>query len=486
MVSSSENIEKPMSETTIQERTEKEKRQREEPESDQPQETAKRRELSPHIQESPTAKGEPSAVKLSTKSGFATATGFASVASTSSIFDQPHSKETTSGVVNDENHTSNNSTDTPKDSRTVPKSGFASATGFGGFASSGGFSSFNSSQPLSGGFSSLLDTSNSRTSIFDTPASTAASQVKSAKQQDDEESNDEQDPAEVVDEEQYVAVKGLEKTDVPTGEETETCIHQIRAKLFAISPNNTAAGWKERGVGTLRVLQLDSRIHDNNPKSRTRLVMRADAVLRVILNMPIHHNYILQPGGESMGEKTIRIFGIEDSVGTWLAIRVGSEKAADELKDVIEECMNKSAESAAAAVAATTTTTTRSGSEIEDDLEVNGETAETHTSETEVNGGEEQEQAAPQGAEHDDNDDDDDDSQEEEEEEDNEEEAEEDNEEEAEEEDDQDDHKAEIKQSPPEPISHHSTDTSNPVEPVTNAETAKSPSSHTIESSSSR
>lgn len=352
MPSASEHIEKPMAETTIQEKIEKEKRQRDELESEQVQEIAKRRELSPTSKDR-----KPELINLPAnpsprKSGFASAIGFASIRSKSNVFDQAPADYTVSAPAESTTTQESQSSTAPATSSAF--SGFAKSSAFSS-ATSGGFSSFTSSQGTeAGAFSSLLNTSNKSSSIFDVATSSTDLATKKSVSHDRENSDDEEEEeAEAVDEEQYIAVKGLSKTQVPTGEETETCLHQVRAKLFAIDPKDTAAGWKERGTGTLRVLQSDTsedspeecKSESRRTKARTRLVMRADAVLRVILNMPLHHKYTVQPGGESMGDKTIRIFGVEDGVGTWFAIKVGSKDAAEDLMEVITNGMRLSLES---------------------------------------------------------------------------------------------------------------------------------------------
>ncbi|CCG84610.1 protein of unknown function [Taphrina deformans PYCC 5710] len=209
---------------------------------------------------------------------------------------------------------------------------FASGSAFGKAQSAGGFASLlsatNSAQPSA--FSSLLHDRTQKSSIFDADAKAPIGKNE-LPGNEDENTDGDADEADGIDEDQYVVVKGLERTTVPTGEEGETCIHLVRAKLYAIDPRAAENGWKERGVGNLRVLQ--------DSEKRTRLVMRADAVLRVILNLPLHPTYKVEHGGESMGEKTIRLFGVEDGLGRWLAIRVSSKKAADELKDLIEKSM---------------------------------------------------------------------------------------------------------------------------------------------------
>ncbi|KAG4091988.1 PH domain-like protein [Neocallimastix lanati (nom. inval.)] len=66
----------------------------------------------------------------------------------------------------------------------------------------------------------------------------------------------------------------FKETDTKTGEEDEECIHSIRAKLYEDENNS----WKERGIGLLKI-----NCNKEN-KSKVRLVMRAEGILRVILN----------------------------------------------------------------------------------------------------------------------------------------------------------------------------------------------------------
>lgn len=73
--------------------------------------------------------------------------------------------------------------------------------------------------------------------------------------------------------------------------------------------------WKERGTGTLRV---------NVPKSpadkrAARLVMRADGILRVILNVALFKGMKCE-----LHEKFVRIVALEDTKPVHYAIKVGT------------------------------------------------------------------------------------------------------------------------------------------------------------------
>lgn len=62
-----------------------------------------------------------------------------------------------------------------------------------------------------------------------------------------------------------------------TGEEDEKNVFQIRSKLYILYDKE--GNWKERGVGLFKL--------NRHTNGRCRLVMRADGVLRVILNVAL-------------------------------------------------------------------------------------------------------------------------------------------------------------------------------------------------------
>ncbi|KAM8867903.1 ran-binding protein 3-like [Synchiropus picturatus] len=70
----------------------------------------------------------------------------------------------------------------------------------------------------------------------------------------------------------------LEKVDIRTGEESERNILQIKCKLYIFE--KTAQSWKDRGQGLLRLNDMISPSHG----TQSRLVMRADGSLRLLLN----------------------------------------------------------------------------------------------------------------------------------------------------------------------------------------------------------
>jgi Ran-binding protein 3 len=107
----------------------------------------------------------------------------------------------------------------------------------------------------------------------------------------------------------------LEPLETFTGEEDEVTLFQVRGKLYHMDSKKE---WKERGVGLLRINQK----HENHarlgnlhfPQERlTLVVMRADGVLRLILNVNIFEKmpcevvqgkFLRFVGSESPGQLT--------------------------------------------------------------------------------------------------------------------------------------------------------------------------------------
>lgn len=109
---------------------------------------------------------------------------------------------------------------------------------------------------------------------------------------------------------------------VETGEEDEKTYFSCKAKLFHF----TNKEWKERGVGTFKVnvKEPPSDADDETPKKKTaRMIMRADGVLRVMLNSPIFKG---MPAGEVSGEepkgKQLNLASVEDGKTVPLLLRV--------------------------------------------------------------------------------------------------------------------------------------------------------------------
>ncbi|GMK56915.1 hypothetical protein CspeluHIS016_0307550 [Cutaneotrichosporon spelunceum] len=115
----------------------------------------------------------------------------------------------------------------------------------------------------------------------------------------------------------------LDRQDVPTGEEEEETMYQTRAKLFMME---SEGAWKERGVG---LIKLNRRREDG---SAARLVMRADGVLRVILNTALYVGMSCLEDG-----KHVRMTIFEAGERRFVTVRTASPKVATELTAAIHE-----------------------------------------------------------------------------------------------------------------------------------------------------
>ncbi|ORX35906.1 hypothetical protein BD324DRAFT_629508 [Kockovaella imperatae] len=115
----------------------------------------------------------------------------------------------------------------------------------------------------------------------------------------------------------------MSEQDVHTGEEDESPVHSVRAKLYVMQADG---GWRERGVGTLK---LNVRRSDGKG---ARLVMRAEGVLRLILNVSLYVGMSCLEDG-----KHVRTTVIEDGERKFLTFRTGSIKAASDLSSAIHD-----------------------------------------------------------------------------------------------------------------------------------------------------
>ncbi|KAG1777206.1 hypothetical protein EV702DRAFT_1103793 [Suillus placidus] len=182
--------------------------------------------------------------------------------------------------------------------------------------------------------SSLERTSSTRLNVLDSAWNGSADESGSGEEDDDEENerppstfgerlragrdDEEEEPDEEKERER------LQEQDVVTGEEDEETIHHVRAKLYALCPQNQ---WKERGTG---LLKLNVRRSDGGG---ARLLMRKEAVYTVILNVTLFSGmkcFIAQD------PRYIRLSVIEGGVTTHYNLRVSNAKIAQDLLEEIK------------------------------------------------------------------------------------------------------------------------------------------------------
>lgn len=98
-----------------------------------------------------------------------------------------------------------------------------------------------------------------------------------------------------------------------------------RAKLFT---RGDKGAWRERGTGTIRV----NVPQDVKAATGGRLVMRADGVLRVILNVKLFSGMHC----ELEQDKFIKIVALEDGELVTFAIRFPNPVVANDFKEAVE------------------------------------------------------------------------------------------------------------------------------------------------------
>lgn len=158
---------------------------------------------------------------------------------------------------------------------------------------------------------------------------------------------------------------------VATGEEDERTVHSLRAKLYTMTKEGSKDGsWKERGTGTLRVLvpkdhRSSSSSHHHlgrssrpggapsSPPKAARLVMRAEGVLRLILNVRLFPGM----GVELAQDKFVRFVALEGGEGAvggvpcHFAVRCSNAAAGRALYDAVKGHIPKAASTEEAKVA---------------------------------------------------------------------------------------------------------------------------------------
>ncbi|PWN29445.1 hypothetical protein BDZ90DRAFT_258365 [Jaminaea rosea] len=247
--------------------------------------------------------------------------------------------------------TSSVGTATPKARTSAPsakKAGGTPSLGFGAFAASKPFASAGATTsgtsspatPAPGdeaaaGSSSAEGTPAASQSIFDQKQGTTADEADAA--ESSKKASDTTDVEATAGDDEAATgsapkpkVQQLAETDLATGEEGERTIHSVRAKLYTMTKEGSKDGtWKERGTGTLRVnvpkdlyYQQRSQQYPQLGKyprpsvsasggsggaSAARLVMRAEGVLRLILNVRLFPGM----GVELAQEKFVRFVALE-------------------------------------------------------------------------------------------------------------------------------------------------------------------------------
>ncbi|GME69415.1 unnamed protein product [[Candida] boidinii] len=130
----------------------------------------------------------------------------------------------------------------------------------------------------------------------------------------------------------------LEKQEVKSGEEDETTLISVKAKLYHLDLTNVSDGWKEKGIGILKVNKL-AKPQENYS---TRIVMRQDGIYKLILNVPVVKGFEVYRGMTSSlsSAKFVRIQFIENGKPTQYALKMSLDNAAN-LYEIIEPLIPK-------------------------------------------------------------------------------------------------------------------------------------------------
>ncbi|KAH3668278.1 hypothetical protein OGAPHI_002032 [Ogataea philodendri] len=136
----------------------------------------------------------------------------------------------------------------------------------------------------------------------------------------------------------YKAVH-LEKQEVKSGEEEEQTLFQVKAKLYHMDLTKVSDGWKERGVGVLKV----NKFLKSDKPYKARLIMRQEGILKLILNVPVVPGFEVFKGMASSlnSDKFIRIQAVEDSKPVQYAFKIGMIENSSKLYEVIEQLVKE-------------------------------------------------------------------------------------------------------------------------------------------------
>ncbi|PKI84335.1 hypothetical protein MVES_001445 [Malassezia vespertilionis] len=102
-----------------------------------------------------------------------------------------------------------------------------------------------------------------------------------------------------------------------TGEEGESTVYSSRVKLYALGKDQS---WKERGTGNLKINLRTT----GDRADAARLVMRSDAVLKLILNVKLFSG--MHPRVEQ--DKFVRLAAIEEDGPHYFAIKLANAQEA--------------------------------------------------------------------------------------------------------------------------------------------------------------
>ncbi|BGP52885.1 hypothetical protein JCM8202v2_000442 [Rhodotorula sphaerocarpa] len=168
-----------------------------------------------------------------------------------------------------------------------PFSSFASTSGFAAASrGAGGASAFSAFSAAPSAFSKVPggDPAAPSTAQGDKSASPAPGSGSEGRKVGEPEAPDETKPV-------------YTEKELVTGEEEEETLHQVKCKLYEMSEGQ----WAERGMGPIRLNQTAGK----GDKHGARLVMRADATHRLLLNAPLFREFSIEVSNEKYVRFTV-------------------------------------------------------------------------------------------------------------------------------------------------------------------------------------
>lgn len=180
-------------------------------------------------------------------------------------------------------------------------------------------------------FGNAFQTAINKKSVFDELKSNTENKSTEANQEENKEEGNEKDVYKQV---------HLEKQDVKSGEENEETIFQVKAKLYHMELSKMSEGWKERGFGIIKVNKF---LDPPSDSYTSRLVMRQNGNLKLILNLPIVNGFHTIKGMPSSlsANKFIRIQILESGEPVQYAIKVGQAENSEKLFKTIQDQIPK-------------------------------------------------------------------------------------------------------------------------------------------------
>jgi len=132
----------------------------------------------------------------------------------------------------------------------------------------------------------------------------------------------------------FAPIVQLSEVEVVTGEESETVLFEVKAKLYRFDP--VKKEWKERGLGIMKLLE-----HKESKKAR--LLMRREKTLKICCNQYVARsvNMDIHPGNEKSLGWTCNDFSDAEVKLEMLCIRFGSVDKATGFQAAYQDAQKK-------------------------------------------------------------------------------------------------------------------------------------------------